>query len=77
MLKISDTDTRSATIIKTIMNMKDIGLQDMADLMGVKSTSNISMYLNRDLKYERFEQMLNLLGYEVKIVPKETGRVSE
>lgn len=75
MLKISDTDTRSATIIKTIMNMKDVGLQEMADMMDVKSTSNISMYLNRDLKYERFEQMLNLLGYEVKIVPKETDSV--
>ena len=71
MLKIYSDDPKSTTIIKTLMNMNHISLQEMADKMGVKSTSNISMYLNRDLKVERFDQMLNLLGYEMVIRPIE------
>ena len=71
MLKINKDDPKSTTIIKTLMNMNHVSLQEMSEKMGVKSTSNISMYLNRDLKVERFDQMLNLLGYEMVIRPIE------
>ena len=63
----------SKEITKLLIKRKKISQDELARLCGMKSQSNVTGILNRyaSMRVDTFEQMMDALGYEVIVRPKD------
>jgi len=71
-VKVRDTDPESTVIVKTLMRMTGTSVRDIADVLGMESTSGVSMLLKSDMKYSKFVQIIHSMGYEIQLIKQET-----
>lgn len=64
----------SGMIIKEIMSEVGLNQTQLAKLVGMKSQSNVSEALARDMKYSLFVKMVESMGYEIVIRKNKRGR---
>ncbi len=64
----------SRTIIEEIMKETGLTQAQLAKLVGMKSQTNVSEALKRDMKYSLLEKMVEAMGYEIVIQKKRRGR---
>lgn len=63
--------------IKGIMKAKDVSQAELAAMLGYRSQSGVAEMLNRPESGTSTDKLIaicNLLGYEVVLQPKKTGR---
>ena len=61
-------------ILTAIMQEKGITQMQLATMIGAKNQTNVSMMLSRDMKVSNLTRCAEMLGYEVVLRKKKTGR---